>query len=728
MKSRASLLVLSIGSVLAWADDSSSSFQASALQTGPDSLGSSYAAAAYYNAADQSIWVVGSTYGTTFSPDSAVPPVEDFEGGCFFASLDTTSESIQWRRKQTLAMSGVQQACTNLLIHSQRLLVTGYAQQGSVLNNQYEPGAYLDVSQFGMILDVVGINDSTVPLALQGGFLNQESTVSYPISIHTQAGDDYAYVLSMESHDDIEKEEASAVQEVVQDPARFFRYGANRYGVVVTKLSLNAQTSSVEMSSENTEELQVMDEAWRRTFSTNDGSSVHASGILKLSDDVLVAVGTTSGHGNAFGTDTMNGGDLDGFIVKLSPSTGSLVGGSDDPSNLASARLQSVNQHDDWVSGLCHNPRDSSSVYVVGATKGRMNPDAKESFHVDSVQAFIMKVNVYTLTPTWIRQLAAPDSSQKPSSVRGASCAVTPDGGSVYFGGIVEKGSVLELSGTQKSFGGDDIFVAKVDASTGALKFIRQLGSEKDDELAMRGGLVTDAAGNAVVVGNSYGSIYRVCSKEEYSYDRSDVFVATVGSFSGKVVLPVEPPNYSTADDNTGDDDGETNDGEQQNPNTQATDGAAKLAGLLVIVFGVVIVGMCYCCIVRKRREHEVATDRQHVLTYLGDFDVEDVDLKHSATGGWHCSYAGPLAHGINNKSRFRNSFADAEHEEDIFSPLTQVSIYTDSLFMHESDHPRLQSAADMSNGSLVNGHQMSFTESLSRKSEGRGGWGRDII
>lgn len=45
-------------------------------------------------------------------------------------------------------------------------------------------------------------------------------------------------------------------------------------------------------------------------------------------------------------------------------------------------------------------------------------------------------------------------------------------------------------------------------------------------------------------------------------------------------------------------------------------------------------------------------TDRNKVLSYLGEFDVEDVDLKHSATGGWHCSYTGDLARGRNKKSK----------------------------------------------------------------------------
>jgi hypothetical protein len=281
----------------------------------------------------------------------------------------------------------------------------------------------------------------------------------------------------------------------------------------------------------------------------------------------------------------------------------------------------------------------------------------------------------------------------------------------VYFGGIVENGSVLSLSGTQTSYGGDDIFVAKVEASTGAIKFVRQFGSEKDDEIAMRGGLVTDLAGNAIVIGNTYGSIYRLRHEEDGDSDRSDVFVATIGVFNGKIVIPVKADEANTDES---DQDG-VDDTEVAEP---------KWAGLGLLFFGILAAGTCVWCMIKRRREREIATDRTHVLSYLGDFDVEDVDLKHSATGGWHCSYAGPLAHGINNKSRFRRSFSDfVDREEDMTSPLTEAAVYTDSLFLTESETPRLRSAANIGDGGL------SVTESLSRKHEGsRGVWGRDII
>ena len=48
-------------------------------------------------------------------------------------------------------------------------------------------------------------------------------------------------------------------------------------------------------------------------------------------------------------------------------------------------------------------------------------------------------------------------------------------------------------------------------------------------------------------------------------------------------------------------------------------------------------------------RDYDAVTGKlcTKVLEYLNDFDVDDIDLKQSATGGYHCSYTNDLAHGL---------------------------------------------------------------------------------
>jgi hypothetical protein len=50
--------------------------------------------------------------------------------------------------------------------------------------------------------------------------------------------------------------------------------------------------------------------------------------------------------------------------------------------------------------------------------------------------------------------------------------------------------------------------------------------------------------------------------------------------------------------------------------------------------------------VIKTQRRSENTTERALVFSYLQAFDVEDVDVRHSATGGWHGTYVGKLAQG----------------------------------------------------------------------------------
>jgi hypothetical protein len=131
------------------------------------------------------------------------------------------------------------------------------------------------------------------------------------------------------------------------------------------------------------------------------------------------------------------------------------------------------------------------------------------------------------------------------------------------------------------------------------------------------------------------------------------------------------------------------------------------------------------------------------VLRYLSSFDVEDVDLKHSATGGWHCSYAGPLANGIvtgSSHARYRDDPCDggdsSDHPE---SPdVLEGSLYAEE----EPERMPAPASNEKSQGNRrSNGYYRSSLLDHGRDDERvggvvddgdpslrRGGWGRDII
>jgi len=71
------------------------------------------------------------------------------------------------------------------------------------------------------------------------------------------------------------------------------------------------------------------------------------------------------------------------------------------------------------------------------------------------------------------------------------------------------------------------------------------------------------------------------------------------------------------------------------------------LVGTLVVVI------LFACCTWNSsdntnKGPYDVPTDKKHIAKYLHDFDSNEVDLRHSATGGWHGAYQSDLAEGIN--------------------------------------------------------------------------------
>jgi hypothetical protein len=120
------------------------------------------------------------------------------------------------------------------------------------------------------------------------------------------------------------------------------------------------------------------------------------------------------------------------------------------------------------------------------------------------------------------------------------------------------------------------------------------------------------------------------------------------------------------------------------------------------------IVGVVFSCIgmlalamfIRRKTasNREVSTDRSKVIQFLNAFDVEDIDLKHSATGGWHCSYSNDLARGRNRRSERGSVFGhlaplertmvspSSGNDSLLTAPLTDNSLLQDSLFMDDDD------------------------------------------
>ncbi len=71
------------------------------------------------------------------------------------------------------------------------------------------------------------------------------------------------------------------------------------------------------------------------------------------------------------------------------------------------------------------------------------------------------------------------------------------------------------------------------------------------------------------------------------------------------------------------------------------SDGGGGNGGVVAVVVVMSAILLIIGCFVYKRRhrDHHAETDSKHMERYVGAFDDVDVDLKHSATGGWHGTY-----------------------------------------------------------------------------------------
>lgn len=100
----------------------------------------------------------------------------------------------------------------------------------------------------------------------------------------------------------------------------------------------------------------------------------------------------------------------------------------------------------------------------------------------------------------------------------------------------------------QTVWGEDDVFVAQYATPNGTLKFIRQMGSPSNDRLA-RGGIVTDANGDALILANTEGDWFRTRSAEESATHApySDLVILSIskdmGSFQSLVAAPTAMPS-----------------------------------------------------------------------------------------------------------------------------------------------------------------------------------------
>ena len=274
---------------------------------------------------------------------------------------------------------------------------------------------------------------------------------------------------------------------------------------------------------------------------------VDLGGMIMTADKKrLIVAGSANESGEAYGRVAAGSIDIDGFISVVDTVTGQLA--IDEEGKVVTKRIGT--SKDDLILGICDDPDDPDSFYIVGATGphdmyGDQGLDVMGQ-HIDdyphlarmsnprSMFGFVQKRSAKTLKVQWAKRWAAnkmPFDDGQPSWTAGMGCKAIGDG-TLYVVGIAKEGAHV-IRGFGKEHNGDDIVAMNFDTSNGALRWVNQFGSQDGSEdLAPSGALAVDLNNDLVIFGHTTGSIFR--QRADPNSTTSDIFLATLSRADGK--------------------------------------------------------------------------------------------------------------------------------------------------------------------------------------------------
>ena len=466
-------------------------------------------------------------------------------------------------------------------------------------------------------------------------------------------------------------------------------------------------------------------------------------------DHALFVVGSTLGSGPAFGEPEFDNdkgyGVVAGFITKLDPDSGRLTSSRRFIFDLDENGESNENSlRDTYVEAVCDAADGDDAIYIVGSydridyvdrfraleteespfdpAEATEVPTLSETLEDDdyfddddgddasrtrepSLQTtistpFIAKLRASTLETIWQKDFVST------SNARAVGCGVDTESKAVYVAGNVESGG--ELFGQTTSLLGDDIFLLRLDTADGDVSWWKQLGTSSDDRLAYGGSglVVLEGEQGVLLMGDTTGDLFSISDED------SEVFIVEVDA-DGNIPDSTENTSVDYSPDNflvklsipTTANSGEQSDGgtgKEKKPDpgtpelsTSDTNSPMLKADRLYALVGVCIVAFAflisYVHISQKRKRK--ATERALVFSYLQGFDLEDIDVKQAATGGWHGTYIGSLANGVNVlENNDAPSSSDGSWDcgnqdvENKLSQLSHSSVVRDILFMDSDD------------------------------------------
>lgn len=591
--------------------------------------------------------------------------------GCWVGILQR--QTMKFLSKVVLPEPAV---CQTLLVPSQSdktALLLGTTEEGGLFTNTRVTGSK-KATQYGLLLPIQWQDAQASAAKLPTGLLLHEDPVQYPLSIlQDPQRRDLVFVASLHSAsntltDDFRQatEGTSTTTTPNLTPSGLVKYGS-QFFLHIERIQYNLMGDK------------QLTATWRKPFGlgptdVSEKYSVYLANMIWNRGTLVIAGSTRGGGGLIYGDQQPQAGNvtsythaycMNGFISKLDPTTGQPW-----KSTKGTQRYSLGSDKDTFIEAICSSGDDATEIYIAGRYVVLSGNSAKSI-------AYLAKLDATSLEKIWHHDLVFSQNAF------GLACGVGTDG--VYMAGIVEAGGSYGAGGETTSLGKDDIFVVKVQITDGHSDWIRQIGTQGQDRLAHGGNGLLVVNDGIVLFGDTTGDLRAT------NHKGTEIFVVEMdskgtvswtttetsgnenngGSIQIQVAKRMDNGN-ANGSDNNGRPLTPTNSNEDQESITEKG-GTGRGIGMIVAMFLLILV-FFIGYLIRRSRTREVVTERAVVFSYLHAFDLEDVDVRHSATGGWHGTYVGNLALGKGQGTVMSPSGGA--------SRLSHSSIVKDSLFL----------------------------------------------
>lgn len=524
------------------------------FQSGID-FGSTFAGGMTYDKIHNRLFLTGGTYARGFFlPDSSSFDVKGkMNSDCFFTVIqlvNSTSNEMdvaQWKQPTRLGYVKDTEACsTALYFEDHNRIFLAASASGQSFGKTDAQGDSLplaqDVSLFGEVISIsLDHIYNIAPIIPQhyifGGHSFYNAEVSYPFAITSP----------IKSANSTMNDTSSETTEAIYVASLYSKYGGqwtkdlnsteidisspyidgNVWGIAIQKVKISR--SNATDTNSLLANVPHMQRVWSKSIETSSFQKLQATDMLFV-NDILLLAGSTYDFSSQFAGEEReykSNQDYDGFLVKIDPTTGEIKA-SNNTDEKMKVRIQSDFEVDDIIHGICLHPADNETghvpfVYVVGSTENELDISGNITGG-----GFIMQINLHTMEILWKDKIAG-------LNIDATDCAVTADGQWIYVVGHAKNNSALHR---WTSNGGDDVWIRQYGAISGEARWEEQIGSDKDETLAKGGAIVVDNNNNAIIYGNTRGSMGRMRADGLKIPDTTnDIFIMTV-DFQGAYLAP----------------------------------------------------------------------------------------------------------------------------------------------------------------------------------------------